>query len=897
MSVNRPNVIVFQEFETLTVTPDIPDLDVMIVGEAKQILDYLDDKEDCYADEYGTFEANSPITSPSAVVLSGPPNAYAGIELDADSVGVYFDEARIILVAWGVAAQDADYASGDNLFRAHTTAGGVHFGNEEVAAGDVLLTNSPGTDDYVMTVKEVIYTLNDFGGTLDFVTVAGVQPGDTVTLENDSAPGTSPRDGSYTVAAVRDDANLEFTGLSWTGHYEGDFGGTDTTLITITDASGVIKPGFPATVELADYGEIRTTSDFAGAAPASSEWRVEREVDDIALVSTQFSVDDNEITVDAAITVDLSSSLMAKDVSYAKLYVEYTAKRTDLQDISTLSNFSEMEVALDKYDSRNPLFVGAMVAKANTTTAVKVYGVTDDTLPAYLDFIDRVSTQEDIYAIAPLTQQSSILAALNNMAETLADPTYALDNGTRQKFRAILGSTALVTSKTIVNAAGSVSWSQVVGSSPGDISTMTIVLTVPGTIPAIDLQALGVIPGDKVIVTVTSGGPTVYTYTVAQVNGALVLETDGVTATHALVATDKFQITNAAGTVDRYAEHTLVGAEELDLTASALDDLFLDLACPSASFLTNGVIAGDIIQMPQTVTGSSFTGTLNSWIIDSVISNERVRVMNNGTNTSQLANEVPHYSRRTDGVAIVSGTGYMQVIRNLDKTQQIDEMLSVATSFASKRMVLCYPNSVDVTSLVDGSKTRSVSTVPEPADAQPGYYLACAVGGQTAGNPPQQGFTNLGIAGIDRIYNSSDYFNEEQITDLSNGGVYVFIQDTPTALPYSVHEVTTDVSTLEFSEYMVLKDFDFVARTFLDTLVPFLGTWNVNAETIEFIRQALYAVGDTLKSRYVARIGAPLNDYSIAGVEESTISRDRIEAYVDVDLPMVLNTIGVHLVA
>ena len=186
---------------------------------------------------------------------------------------------------------------------------------------------------------------------------------------------------------------------------------------------------------------------------------------------------------------------------------------------------------------------------------------------------------------------------------------------------------------------------------------------------------------------------------------------------------------------------------------------------------------------------------------------------------------------------------------------------------------------------------------PEEAPAQPGYYLSCAVSGLTAGTPSQQGFTNYPIAGISRVYNSSDYFSEEQITDLSNGGVYVFMQDTPAAPPYSVHELTTDVSALEFSEYMLVKNFDFISWTFLDTLLPFLGTWNVFQETVEFIQQACYSTGAALKSRYAPKIGPPLLDFNIDSVEESDISSDRIEAFIGVDMPMVLNTIGLHLVA
>ncbi len=897
MAAQRPNVIVYQEYENLTVAPDIPDLNVIIVGPCYQILDYLDDKDDCYADDYGTLNSDVPLVDPSAVVLSAPPNIEAGGELDASSLVIYFDEARGVVVEdSGAAPQEATFAADDNLFQAHTTAAGVHFGGEEVAPGDILLTQSQGTSDYVKTVKEVLYVLNDYGSTLKFLSGSGaydaVQEGDIVTLSGDQAPVS--RDGTYTVLRIRDDDNLEFTGLDWTGNYEVDViaGSWDIT-ITVTSPAGAVRTGYPATLEMADYSDLRTTTDFELANDAvNRRWRVERDISDVELADTDYAVDDNEITLNAGIDVDLSATLLAKKVSYAKIYVEYKALRTDLQDVTELSNYAEMEAGLGKYDARNPLFVGAVVAKANTTTPISVYAVTGDTLTAYLDFIDRVSSVRDIYAIVPLTYTTAILAALNNMCESLADPNYVLTAGIKQKFRATIGAIELQTQKYMVNASLDGTSSQVTSPAPTGDKTLTYSQT-GGTPP--DFSALGVVPGCTVEVYDDSLSTTVE-YTVAHVNGALVLEADGVVASFVFAASDTFTVKDAAGTQLFQAVHGGGGVTAMSITDSALDKLYLILNAPGASFLTSGVIPGDVLQMPTDPNSTTWT-TYTNWTIDAVLSETRLRIVNNGNDTSLLANELPHLYKRADGAAVTQGSFSYRVMRNMTKAQQVDEMVAVATSFGSKRLLLCYPDLVDVSGLVDGSLPRSVASTPEAAASQPGYYLSCAVGGLTAGKPPQQGFTNMGIAGIDRIYNSSEYFKEEHLTELSNGGVYVFIQDNPVALPYSIHEVTTDVTALEFSEYMVVKDFDFVAWTYLDTMLPFLGEWNVIPSTIEFIRQALVTTGDTMKSRFVAKIGAPLTDYTIDSVEQSSLSTDRIEAYVDVDLPMTLNTIGLHLVA
>lgn len=890
MAVQRPNVVVYQEYTSLTVTPDIPDLAVMIVGECVQILDYLDDKDDCYTDEeYGTLNENNPPTTTTAVVLSDPPNVEPGANLIAASVSVYFDEARAIVTeAQSPTLNNGVYALGDNLFEGHHgLTGGVHMAYQEVEAGDILIAGATGTDDVVMTVKEVIYTLDEWGDTLDFLT-NGVQAGDIVTLSSDTV--ATPRDGTYTITRVRDEHTLEFTGLDWVGHTPAVVGVNTVTITVVSGSSGVVLIA-PVAKAIADYSDIRMTEDFTAASPTTCAWRIERDLVDVELAASDYTISDNEITVHAAITTDITTTLTAKEVTYGKIYVEYCANRTDLQEETTLSNYSEIITTLGKYDARNPLCVGAVTALANTTTSIKIFGVTDDTLTAYLDFIDKISTKREIYAIVPLTTSSSIMASLASMCETLADPNYVLTAGIKQKFRVILGNVSLQTSKEIVTAKSGGGTLQV-DPTPTALKRLTFTPGMGGTPIPMTFVTWGVIPGDHVTITDNS---VVSVYHVAHVNSETAIEVDEVSAGHGLTAGDTVVITTAAGGA-KHSE-TLGAGATITVAAAACDKYYLVFEAANANFITSGVIPGDYLEIPQALTTNVWTGAVDTWVIDEVLSNNRVRIINNGNDTSALANELPHLYRRDNCVAIVNGTIYYKVVRDMDKAQQVTTMIAVASSFANKRLVLCYPDSVDVTDLVDGSIVRTDPAVPEPAAAQPGYYLACAVGGQTAGNPSQMGFTNKGIAGIDRVYNSSDYFSEEQITDLSNGGVYVFMQENPSSLPYSIHAITTDTTALEFSEYMAVKNFDFIAWTFLDTLLPFIGPWNVNEETIEFIRQAIYATGGTLKSRYVSKIGAPLTDFSITSVAESDLSTDRIEAYVDIDMPMVLNTIGLHLVA
>lgn len=92
-----------------------------------------------------------------------------------------------------------------------------------------------------------------------------------------------------------------------------------------------------------------------------------------------------------------------------------------------------------------------------------------------------------------------------------------------------------------------------------DVQTMD--LTVGGTTPAIDLSALGVVPGDKVIVVVDAAG-TSEEYTVKEVVSATRLITEEIATTYALIAPDTFTISR--GTTILYT-HTLGGVDTLDI--------------------------------------------------------------------------------------------------------------------------------------------------------------------------------------------------------------------------------------------------------------------------------------------------------------------------------------------
>lgn len=898
MALTRPNAVVYQEYETIVPATDTPDLDALIAGPCYQILDYLDDKTDCAEDtDYGTLDSTVPAagktyTDPVAVTFATPKNLETGALLNADSVKLFFDTVKVEVIGSGDTPHDPNfrgaYTTGDNKFSGSVADAGVNFKVAGVVAGDILYAQSEAvpTTIYKKTVKELAHTFHDDSGTLDFLT-NGVAAGDTITITADAVPSPNSRNGVYTVKRVLGEADLEVTEVI---PGVGVWLGVPTADVAVTSPIGTVKTS--GNVILWSWCHLRCTTDFAETTAGTTvRWRIERSLNNVEMDSTDFSVTNNSITVDASLTTAVTGLTGNKPITYSKIYFEYTALRTDLaREIETTSPTERLDL-LGKIDARNPLAVGAYVASLNAPTMpIKIYGLdSTNEVTAYQVMLERLATSRALYTITPLTYNKTVLAMLNSSMENLADPTYNLTHGTKQKFRATLGAVELVTTKYMQAIAGGASTLQENGTDvPAVVRTGTLSGLVGGTATLITSDIL---PGDIVDI---DGTPT---YIVSHVNTDLQFEVDaagGPVVLYTSLAGDVVKFYAPGGIATPKLVLTDVGGAEIVITPGNNDKLFTILSLPNATFLTDSVIPGDTIEIPTDPMVDSWT-TYSSWVVEEVLSEERLRIRNNGSNTSTVQNEFPHTGKRTGGASIIQGSIYVRVSRVLTKEQQVTELVSVATSFASKRIKLCYPSLVDVTNLVDGSKTRT-GTGPEAADSQPGYYLACVVAGLTAAKPSQQGFTNLGIAGIDRVYNSSEYFTEEQLTELSNNGIDVFVQETPSALPKSIHSVTTDVSGITFGEYMCVKNVDFVSWTFLDTILGYIGTWNVTDQALDFLRLSLQNDINNLKARFVSKFGAPLKSATITGVEFSELSADRIEAYIDGDFPVPLNTVGLHLV-
>lgn len=344
----------------------------------------------------------------------------------------------------------------------------------------------------------------------------------------------------------------------------------------------------------------------------------------------------------------------------------------------------------------------------------------------------------------------------------------------------------------------------------------------------------------------------------------------------------------------------------VNVAISTNDDLYLWLYDANATFLTDGVRVGDVLELPldpNNYAPGAFEDRIATYALAQVISENRVALQNRGDDTAAAVNELPHlYMRDFSGRLIDNETSTTasalryRIRRSLSKDDQATAIITAASSLRSKRTTVCWPDRVDVADLKDGSRPRVSPLIRAAAGSMPGWAIACQVIGALAGLPVQQGLTNLGLVGITKLYHSSGYFREAQLTQISNGGLFVMHQRVPGELPFCIHQLTTDPAALETGELSVVKNFDFVSVYFQQIIEGFLGQYNVLPETLAEIQRAVIDGAERLKSRRMARIGAPLLSGEIQQIAVSEHAADRIVLYFKGEIPKPLNGVDFHIV-
>lgn len=220
----------------------------------------------------------------------------------------------------------------------------------------------------------------------------------------------------------------------------------------------------------------------------------------------------------------------------------------------------------------------------------------------------------------------------------------------------------------------------------------------------------------------------------------------------------------------------------------------------------------------------------------------------------------------------------LDVIRALDAQGQAEAIGEIAQSYNDRRITYI-------------TNAKVVVTIGEADVTVPGYYLAAAYGGMNAGNPPHQGFTNLGVVGIKAVMYGNRYYSDDQLKIIAGGGGFVVTQEVEGALPAAFIQTTTDTSSIQRRELSITKTLDFYSLGLKKILNKFIGTYNIYGATLAALENAVEGYHTFLLSQSYDRIGSPILSGAIRQLVQDELAPDTVRLITDIEIPTPLNYI------
>lgn len=305
----------------------------------------------------------------------------------------------------------------------------------------------------------------------------------------------------------------------------------------------------------------------------------------------------------------------------------------------------------------------------------------------------------------------------------------------------------------------------------------------------------------------------------------------------------------------------LVLAKLLD-NPNATGTQYTKLTVPAANsdFITYGVRSGDIVRFLYSIDGFG-NETYTEFIVDSVLSENSLLLQAGHTSAINVAQKV-------------------EIWRNLNRTEIKDDLIDQAQGYGSRRVVAIWPD--------------------RPATAgnvQAGYFLAAAIAGLASGVVSNQGLTNLEVSGFDNLTSyTTDYFTDAQLTEMSNGGVWIVTEDRD-GTPITRHAVTTDTSDLKVREEMIRRNLDSISYLFVNALRPYIGKANATPTLLQRLNYIITSNIDTLTAPFASPdLGPRLLAGAIVTLRIHPLAADRIEIVLNLTLPAPLNEVQLYLV-
>jgi len=493
----KPKIIIRQQEVTPISTPVEPSLELCIIGPS-----YIYNTQDVSADLYGSSDKKDGLIEAIGI---GPHSA-TGVSVAKTSLP--YDSALYPALASQTCVVDQTffdvtlkdpvtevlYGSQASLKNSANSNSEDAVGNDTLvdSAADFVANGVKAGDIVVITSTNVIKLVDT---TADFIAL-GVTPG-THTITVNATPTQS------IVAVTKTAIYVDKSVTDWNGetnpvNYSVNDGGgaviytgTNASVLKATDVISISSVVDANTLKL--NGTTRQGTDIS--VPGSeiyANWRIEREqtgVDQQLAISVDFTWDVNTetLTINPALTYN-TAPIVSADV-----LIRWRGLRQDIANkILTLNTNDEIETNLGGVLDVNPLALASYCAFNSSGGArLKALAVESDDIAGYNNALSVLESDTDVYYMVPLSQDTSILEAVNQHVLKMNDPDLSV-------FRCAFTNLDLLLTATIVDKAVRQSITYSTGNVMQDPSA-----------PFGD-----VLVGDLITITENNGNPLTFTATV-----------------------------------------------------------------------------------------------------------------------------------------------------------------------------------------------------------------------------------------------------------------------------------------------------------------------------------------------------------------------------------------------
>jgi hypothetical protein len=307
---------------------------------------------------------------------------------------------------------------------------------------------------------------------------------------------------------------------------------------------------------------------------------------------------------------------------------------------------------------------------------------------------------------------------------------------------------------------------------------------------------------------------------------------------------------------------TVVGSSPAEFMTSV--DFAIALALPGDILVVSALAGPD--DSPDGVDGTS--GPLYGVTITGIKSGDDFTLEFDGTATG--------ISTDWDSLIDVNWTLYRPGPAISAAVDQAEQIALIGEGFADRRVFHHCPDQV-------------VADIEGTAFLIDGFYAAAAWAGLIGELDPDQGFTNLSVAGFTGVKHSNGYFSRSQLDRMAGGGTFINFQESQSAPLKCRHQLATDTSTTQKRELSITKVIDYVAKYLRQALSKKIGKFNITQSFLDSLATSLQGLLRSLVE------GGVLNGASLLGIEVDDVEPDKINITVLLDVAFPVNRIAITL--